>query len=245
MLSVVVPVRNEAENILPLIEEIHGALDGRWEFEVVYLDDGSTDSTPAKLREAKARFPRLRVLRHKISCGQSTAIWSAAYAAKGEWIITLDGDGQNDPADIPALVEIALTADGRSVGVDGARVDLVTGIRRKRQDSWLRRISSRIANNLREAVLKDGVPDTGCGLKVMRREAFLRLPYFDHMHRYYPALIIRAGGAIRCVDVNHRPRLRGVSNYGLFDRLWVGITDMFGVVWLIKRAKRPVIEIES
>lgn len=244
MLSVVVPVRNEAENILPLIEEIHGALEGRWEFEVVYLDDGSTDATPVKLREAKARFPRLRVLRHKVSCGQSAAIWTAANVAKGDWIVTLDGDGQNDPADIPALVEIALAADGRSVGADGARVDLVTGIRRKRRDNWLRRISSRIANNLREAVLKDGVRDTGCGLKVMRREAFLRLPYFDHMHRYYPALIIRAGGAIRCVDVNHRPRLRGVSNYGLFDRLWVGVTDMFGVVWLIKRAKRPVIETE-
>lgn len=245
MLSVVVPVRNEAENILPLIEEIHGALEGRWDFEVVYLDDGSTDATPARLTEAKARFPRLRVLRHKVSCGQSTAIWTAANAAKGDWIITLDGDGQNDPADIPALVEIALAADRASDGAHGERVDLVTGIRRKRQDTWLRRISSRIANSLREGVLKDGVRDTGCGLKVMRRAAFLRLPYFDHMHRYYPALIIRAGGAIRCVDVNHRPRLRGVSNYGLFDRLWVGVTDMFGVVWLIKRAKRPVIEIES
>lgn len=240
MLSVVVPVRNEAENILPLIEEIHAALEGRWEFEVVYVDDGSTDATPAKLNEAKARFPRLRVLRHKASCGQSTAIWSAANAATGEWIITLDGDGQNDPADIPALVAMALEADGQA----GARVDLVTGIRRKRQDTWLRRVSSRVANGIRQSMLKDGVIDTGCGLKVMRREAFLRLPYFDHMHRYYPALFIRAGGAIRCVDVNHRPRLRGVSNYGLFDRLWVGITDLFGVAWLIKRAKLPVIEAE-
>lgn len=240
MLSVVVPVRNEAENILPLIEEIHAALEGRWEFEVVYLDDGSTDATPARLGEAKARFPRLRVLRHQASCGQSTAIWSAANAAKGEWIITLDGDGQNDPADIPALVAMALEADGQA----GARVDLVTGIRRKRQDTWLRRVTSRIANGVRQSMLKDGVTDTGCGLKVMRRESFLRLPFFDHMHRYYPALIIRAGGAIRCVDVNHRPRLRGVSNYGLFDRLWVGITDLFGVAWLIKRAKRPVIETE-
>ena len=240
MLSVVVPVRNEAENILPLIEEIHAALEGRWEFEVVYVDDGSTDATAAKLREAKARFPRLRVLRHTASCGQSTAIWSAANAAKGEWIITLDGDGQNDPADIPALVAMALDADRQA----GARVDLVTGIRRKRQDNWLRRISSRVANGIRQSMLKDGVSDTGCGLKVMRREAFLRLPFFDHMHRYYPALFIRAGGAIRCVDVNHRSRLRGVSNYGLFDRLWVGITDLFGVAWLIKRAKLPVIETE-
>ena len=240
MLSVVVPVRNEAENILPLIEEIHAALEGRWEFEVVYLDDGSTDATPARLSEAKGRFPRLRVLRHKASCGQSTAIWSAANAAKGDWIITLDGDGQNDPADIPALVAMALEADGQA----GARVDLVTGIRRKRQDNWLRRVSSRVANGIRQSMLKDGVTDTGCGLKVMRREAFLRLPYFDHMHRYYPALFIRGGGAIRCVDVNHRPRLRGVSNYGLFDRLWVGITDLFGVAWLSRRAKRPVVETE-
>jgi dolichol-phosphate mannosyltransferase len=240
MLSVVVPVRNEAENILPLIEEIHGALEGRWDFEVIYVDDGSSDATPAKLSEAKARFPRLRILRHKASCGQSTAIWTAANAAKGDWIVTLDGDGQNDPADIPALVEVALAADGQP----GAPVDLVTGIRRKRQDNWLRRVSSRVANGIRQAMLKDGVRDTGCGLKVMRRAAFLRLPFFDHMHRYYPALIIRAGGAVRCVDVNHRPRLRGASNYGLFDRLWVGITDLFGIVWLIKRAKLPVIETE-
>lgn len=241
MLSVVVPVRNEAENILPLIEEVHAALEGRWDFEVVYVDDGSTDATPARLAEAKARFPRLRVLRHAASCGQSTAIWSGANAARGDWIITLDGDGQNDPADVPSLVEIALAAEGQP----GPRVDLVTGIRRKRQDNWLRRVSSRTANAIRQKMLKDGVRDTGCGLKVMRREAFLRLPFFDHMHRYYPALIIRTGAVIRCVDVNHRPRVRGTSNYGLFDRLWVGITDLFGVAWLIKRAKRPVIESES
>jgi dolichol-phosphate mannosyltransferase len=240
MLSVVVPVRNEAENILPLIEEIHAALEGRWDFEVIYVDDGSTDATPARLAEAKARFPRLRVLRHAASCGQSTAIWTGANAAKGDWIITLDGDGQNDPADVPALVKMAFDAEGQS----GKRVDLVTGIRRKRQDNWLRRVSSKSANAIRQKMLKDGVRDTGCGLKVMRRTTFLRLPFFDHMHRYYPALIIRAGGAIRCVDVNHRPRVRGVSNYGLFDRLWVGITDLFGVAWLIKRAKLPVIESE-
>ena len=241
MLSVVVPVRNEAENILPLIEEIHAALEGRWDFEVVYVDDGSTDATPARLAEAKARFPRLRVLRHAASCGQSTAIWTGANAARGDWIITLDGDGQNDPADVPALVQIALDAEGQP----DERVDLVTGIRRKRQDNWLRRVSSKSANAIRQKMLKDGVRDTGCGLKVMRRSTFLRLPFFDHMHRYYPALIMRSGGGIRCVDVNHRPRVRGTSNYGLFDRLWVGITDLFGVAWLIKRAKRPVIESES
>lgn len=231
-LSVVVPVRNEADNIQPLIEEIHGALEGRFEFEVIYVDDGSTDATAENLDAARARFPRLRVLRHAESCGQSTAIWTGANAAEGEWIVTLDGDGQNDPADIPALAGIAL-AD------EGGTLHLVTGIRARRKDTWVKRISSRLANRIRQCLLRDGVTDTGCGLKVMRRTAFLKLPYFDHMHRYYPALIIRGGGTIRCVDVNHRPRLRGVSNYGFWDRLWVGITDLFGVVWLSRRVKRP------
>ncbi|MGE0650679.1 MAG: glycosyltransferase family 2 protein [Alphaproteobacteria bacterium] len=238
VLSVVVPVRNEADNIIPLIEEIHAALDGVHDFEVIYVNDGSTDMTADRLAEARVRFPRLRVITHRASCGQSTAIRSGAEAANGMWIVTLDGDGQNDPADIPALVRIALDdATGR--------VHLVTGIRAKRQDNWLRRVSSRVANAVRQAMLRDGVSDTGCGLKVMRRDAFLRLPYFDHMHRYYPALIIRGGGDIRCVPVNHRPRLRGTSNYGLFDRLWVGITDLFGVAWLARRVKRPDIAPES
>ncbi|HEY4136179.1 MAG TPA: glycosyltransferase family 2 protein [Alphaproteobacteria bacterium] len=241
LLSVVVPVRNEADNILPLIEEIHAALTtsdgtGRWEFEVIYVDDGSTDATPAKLAEAQARFPRLRVLRHKASCGQSTAIWTAAHAARGQWIVTLDGDGQNDPADIPAMVDVAVSA--------GPNLNLVAGIRRKRQDVWLKRISSRLANGIRQKMLRDGVRDTGCGLKVMRRDAFVRLPYFDHMHRYYPALMLRGGGLLQCHDVNHRARMRGVSNYGFFDRLWVGITDLFGVAWLLRRAKQPVVEYE-
>ncbi len=232
LLSVVVPVRNEAENIVPLIEEIHAALDGAHAFEVIYVNDGSTDATAERLAGARTRFPRLRVVTHVASCGQSTAIRSGGEAARGQWIVTLDGDGQNDPADIPALVEIAL---GDSTG----KVHLVTGIRARRRDSWLKRVSSRIANRIRQCLLKDGVSDTGCGLKVMRRDAFLRMPYFDHMHRYFPALIIRGGGEVRCVPVNHRPRLRGASNYGLFDRLWVGITDLFGVAWLLRRAKRP------
>lgn len=234
LLSVVVPVRNEAPNIVPLIEEIHAALDGRHEFEVIYVNDGSTDETARSLADARLRFPRLRVIAHVASCGQSTAIRTGAEAARGAWIITLDGDGQNDPADIPALLAIAL-------GDGGGKVHLVTGIRARRRDTWIRRISSRIANGVRQMMLRDGVSDTGCGLKVMRRDAFLRLPYFDHMHRYYPALIIRGGGEVRCVPVNHRPRLRGTSNYGLFDRLWVGITDLFGVAWLLRRARRPEI----
>lgn len=231
-LSVVVPVRNEADNILPLIEEIHAALDGRYDFEVIYVDDGSTDATAERLKAARERFSRLRVLTHLESCGQSTAIRTGAEAAGGTWIVTLDGDGQNDPADIPALVEIAV-ADATG------RLHLVTGIRAKRRDSWIKRISSRLANRIRQWFLRDGVTDTGCGLKVMRRDAFLKLPYFDHMHRFYAALMIRGGGEIRCVNVNHRPRLRGTSNYGFWDRLWVGISDLFGVAWLLRRAKRP------
>lgn len=232
LLSVVVPVRNEADNIVPLIEEIHAALDGRYEFEAIYVDDGSTDATAERLAAAAARFPRLRVVTHAASCGQSTAIRTGAEAASGSWIVTLDGDGQNDPADIPALVRIAL--DDHT-----GRLHLVTGIRARRKDTWLKRVSSRLANAVRQALLRDGVRDTGCGLKVMRRDAFLRMPYFDHMHRYFPALIIRGGGEIRCVDVNHRPRQSGTSNYGFWDRLWVGIADLFGVIWLARRVKHP------
>lgn len=243
ILSVVVPVRNEAENIEPLIEEIHGALNGRYPFEIIYVDDGSTDSTPDRLRAAQKRFAMLRVFRHRESCGQSTAIWTGAHAARGRWIVTLDGDGQNDPADIPALADIALASDADSGGKES--IALVTGIRRKRRDTLTKRLASRAANRIRRALLKDVVADTGCGLKVMRRDAFLRLPFFNHMHRYFAALLIRDGGSVRCVDVNHRPRQHGVSNYGFFDRLWVGITDLFGVAWLIKRMTHPVVEREE
>ena len=238
MISVVIPVRNEAENIIPLIEEIHRTLEGRWDFEVIYVDDGSSDETKARLADARTRFERLKVLSHRVSCGQSAAIWTGVKAAQGTWIVTLDGDGQNDPADIPALLEVAEAADPGAVG----EIHLIAGIRRRRRDSWLKRVSSRIANAVRQGLLHDGVTDTGCGLKVIRRDAFLALPYFDHMHRYLPALVIRGGGGVRCVDVNHRPRRRGVSNYGMFDRLWVGISDLFGVAWLLRRAKRPVVK---
>lgn len=234
MLSVVVPVRNEAENIIPLIEEIHAALAGRSDFEVIYVDDGSIDDTPKRLAEAQRRFERLRVLRHRTSCGQSAAVWTGARAAKGEWIITLDGDGQNDPADIPGLLSVVEGAP--------AAVKMAAGIRRRRQDNWVRRWSSRIANGVRSRLLGDGVSDTGCGLKVIERETFLKLPFFDHAHRFLPALVIRAGGEIRCVEVNHRPRHAGRSNYGLADRLWVGITDLAGVMWLQRRNPQPIID---
>jgi dolichol-phosphate mannosyltransferase len=232
-LSVVIPVRNEAENILPLLAEIHAALQGRGEFEVVYVDDGSRDATPARLAEALKAHPRLRVLAHAESCGQSAALVTGFRAARGEWIATLDGDGQNDPADIPRLLA-ARDEEGRP-----ANLQLVAGYRKKRQDTWLKRFSSRVANGVRSRLLGDATPDTGCGLKLILRSAVLELPVFDHMHRFLPALIQRNGGATLSVEVNHRPRTRGTSNYGMFDRLWVGIVDLFGVMWLQRRARRP------
>ena len=231
MLSVVIPVRNEAENILPLLAEIHAALEG--EFEVVYVDDGSSDATPARLSEAQKLYPRLRVLVHAESCGQSAALMTGFRAARGEWIATLDGDGQNDPADIPKLLA-ARDGAGRP-----ANLQLVVGYRKKRQDTWLKRFSSRVANGVRSRLLGDATPDTGCGLKLILRLAALDLPVFDHMHRFLPALIQRNGGATLSVEVNHRPRTRGTSNYGMFDRLWVGIVDLFGVMWLQRRVRRP------
>jgi dolichol-phosphate mannosyltransferase len=228
--SVVVPVKNEAENIAPLLEEIHAALDGRGEFEVVYVDDGSTDATAERLAAALERYPRLRVLRHERSCGQSAAIATGVRAARGEWIVTLDGDGQNDPADIPVLV--AAASDD---------VALVAGQRVRRQDARVKRLASRIANGVRSRLLGDATPDTGCGLKLIRRSVFLALPYFDHMHRFLAALVQRAGGTTLLVPVNHRPRRHGVSNYGVFDRLWVGIVDLAGVMWLQRRGSRPCV----
>lgn len=235
-LSIVVPVRNEAENVLPLLAEIHAALEGQeakpGEFEVVYVDDGSSDATRERLAEAMQQYPRLRVFSHRQSCGQSAALMTGMRAARGEWIATLDGDGQNDPADIPKLLA-ARDSSGRPA------LQLVSGFRKKRQDSWLKRIASRIANGVRARLLGDATPDTGCGLKLIQRAACLELPYFDHMHRFLPALVQRNGGATISVEVNHRPRTRGTSNYGVFDRLWVGIVDLCGVLWLKRRAKRP------
>src|SRR5438067_61398 len=231
-LSVVIPVKNEAGNIAPLVAEISAALDGRVDYEIVYVDDGSTDSTAAELRHIRASLACLRFVSHARSCGQSAAIRSGVKAARGSWIATLDGDGQNDPADIPALWEIARNAPE-------APPLLIAGQRRRRQDSWTKRQSSRIANAVRRRLLHDDTPDTGCGLKLFPRALFLDLPYFDHMHRFLPALVLREGGVVRSVPVNHRPRQRGTSNYGVFDRLAVGITDLFGVLWLRRRAARP------
>ncbi len=231
-LSIVVPVRNEQDNILPLLAEIHAALGERLEYEIVYVNDGSADNTAQVLREAMGRYPRLRVISHRHSCGQSAALFTGVRAARGAWIATLDGDGQNDPADLPMLLA-ARTAPGRP-----ANLQLLTGYRRARRDNWIKRISSRIANGVRSRLLGDATPDTGCGLKLILRSTYLELPFFDHMHRFLPALVQRNGGATVSVDVNHRPRARGESNYGVLDRLWVGIVDLFGVMWLRRRMRR-------
>jgi dolichol-phosphate mannosyltransferase len=228
LVSVVIPVRNEAPNIAPLVAEISAAL-ADISHEIIYVDDGSSDGTPAEL----TRLAEVRRLRHRTSCGQSAAIITGVKAARGLWIATLDGDGQNDPADIPRLLARAKAAGG---------VVMVAGHRVKRQDSWVKRRSSRLANSIRSALLGDATPDTGCGLKLFPRALFLEMPHFDHMHRFLPALAMRAGATVLSEPVNHRPRTRGVSNYGTLDRLAVSIFDLFGVAWLQRRGKRPEIE---
>jgi dolichol-phosphate mannosyltransferase len=229
-LSVVIPAHNEAENLGPLVREIGAALDGKSDYEVVLVDDGSTDATPERAAEVARAFPRLRVARHARSRGQSFAIVTGVRAARAPWIATLDGDGQNDPADIPRLLA---ARSGATPAGEGPL--LLAGYRKRRRDTWLKRVSSRVANAVRGRLLGDRTPDTGCGLKLFEREAFLALPQFDHMHRFLPALFLRAGGRVVSVEVGHRPRERGRSHYGMFDRLWIGIVDLFGVWWLIHR----------
>ena len=233
--SVVVPVRNEAGNIAPLVTEIAAALDGQWPFEVVYVDDGSSDGTAAALARLMAQHPWLRRVRHKQSCGQSAAVRTGVKAARAAICVTLDGDGQNDPAFIPALL--------RALEQGGPRVALIAGQRVGRKASGFKKLQSRIANAVRNAVLRDGTRDTGCGLKAFRRDVFLSLPYFDGLHRFLLPLVRREGYDIGYVDVVDRPRGAGVSTYGMWDRLWVGILDLAGVWWLIRRRKRiPEVE---
>ena len=233
-LSVVVPVFNERDNIPPLLAEIAAALRGRADFEIVYVDDASKDDSLAVLTKAKAQYPELRVIRHVTQSGQSTAIRNGVKAARGEWIATLDGDGQNDPADIPKL--IAMRAESPWA------IKLFAGWRVNRQDSASKRFGSRFANAIRRRMLRDDTPDTGCGIKLFERAAFLELPYFDHMHRYLPALMQRAGWQVKSVPVNHRPRGTGVSKYNNLGRALVGISDLRGVGWLIRRSKRTAVE---
>ena len=229
-ITVVVPVRNEAGNVGPLVAEIAKALEGQWPFEVVYVNDGSSDGTETALQRLIGMHPWLRRVRHKQSCGQSAAVRSGVAAARAPVVVTLDGDGQNDPAFIPALVN-ALEAGG-------SRVGLIAGQRVGRKASAFKKFQSRIANTVRGAVLRDGTRDTGCGLKAFRRDIFLQLPYFDGLHRFLPALVRREGYEIGYVNVVDRPRAHGVSNYGMWDRLWIGILDLAGVWWLTRRRKK-------
>jgi dolichol-phosphate mannosyltransferase len=237
-LSVVIPVHNEESNIQPLIDEVRRALDGKIDFELIYVNDGSSDGTLNRLRKARENCPQLRIISHVESVGQSSAVRTGIEQAVAPWIATLDGDGQNDPADIPALYETLLSQYA-------AGVQLVNGYRKKRRDTFIKRISSKLANGIRSYLLKDQTPDTGCGLKLFSREAYLALPFFDHMHRFMPAMIQRGGGKVVSVEVHHRERERGSSHYGFFDRLWVGIFDLLGVAWLQRRVTHPVVDKEE
>lgn len=233
-LSVVVPVMNEVDNAVPLLNEICSALRGKVAFEVIFVDDASKDATVASLKAAQANAPELRVLKHVKNSGQSRAVRSGVLAARGTLVATLDGDGQNDPADIPNLL-----AMWRTASAGDKPLGLVAGQRRKRQDNFMKRLASRVGNGVRQWLLEDNTRDTGCGLKLFSREAFLRLPYFDHLHRFMPALMLREGFRIAHVDVNHRPRSHGVSKYGTIDRLIVSLSDLRGVRWLRRRARNP------
>jgi dolichol-phosphate mannosyltransferase len=232
-ISVVVPVKNEEDNIESLIKEINDALKNvSIEHEIIYIDDGSTDKTLEILKKMREKFSQLRIIYHQTSCGQSASIRTAILAAKSNIIVTLDGDGQNVPADIPKLVTPLLAQNAAK------NLGMVAGQREKRVDSMTKKISSKIANYIRQALLKDGIRDTGCGLKAFRRDMFLLLPYFDHIHRYLPALAIREGYNVITQDVQHRSRENGISKYGTIDRLIAALSDLIGVIWLIRRRKK-------
>jgi dolichol-phosphate mannosyltransferase len=228
--SVIVPVKNEAGNIAPLIEEIVAALGADARFEIVYVNDGSSDGTEAELVSLMASRPWLRQIKHAVSCGQSSAVRTGVTHARAPVAVTLDGDGQNDPAFIPAMLKV--------LQAGAPRTGLVAGQRVGRKDTGFKKFQSRIANGVRGGLLRDGTRDAGCGLKAFRRDVFLALPYFDGLHRFLPALVRREGFDVGYIDVVDRPRRAGVSNYGLWDRLWVGILDLAGVWWLIRRKRR-------
>src|SRR3954454_22878926 len=250
-LSVVVPVHNEADDLSRLTGEIRRALHGRVDYEIVYVDDGSDDGSAQGMARLAREEPRIRLVRHRERAGQSAAIISGVEAARAPWIATLDGDGQNDPADILPMLDMVRnqsippppgpSASPSVRASDSPPLRLIIGTRRQRRDRWDKRIAGRIANAVRSRVLGDGTPDTGCGLKLFERSAFMSVPHFDHMHRYLPALFLRSGWGVASVPVNHRPRGSGRSHYGVFDRLWVGLLDLPGVWWLMRRQIRPAI----
>jgi glycosyltransferase involved in cell wall biosynthesis len=226
--TVVIPAKDEIGNLPGLVGEIETALQGRV-FEIVVIDDGSSDGTTQWLQTESAARNWLRPLRHAQACGQSAAVRSGLLHARGDVVVTIDGDGQNDPAYIPALLD-ALEAAGPSVA-------LSAGQRLGRKASIFKRYASKFANKLRGAILKDNTRDSGCGLKALRRDVFLRLPYFDSWHRFLPALVIREGYGVVHVDVVDRERRFGASKYGIFDRALIGALDLFGVWWLRRRRK--------
>ena len=224
--SVVIPVYNEGANIRPLANEVFDSLAGRLHYELIFVDDGSDDDTPDEIEQMREQNPVVSIRRHSSNRGQSAAVRTGVQAAHADIIAVLDGDGQNDPRDI-------LNLYGQLAAVPS--LSMVIGERRDRKDNWLRRVSSRVANAIRSRLLGDGTSDTGCGLKVFYREQYLNLPAFDHMHRFLSALVQREGGKVYALPVNHRPRLHGLSKYGVGNRLWVGIMDLLGVRWLQKR----------
>jgi dolichol-phosphate mannosyltransferase len=228
-ISVVIPVCNEVDNVAPLVAEIRAALADYTPFEIIFVDDGSTDGTAAAVCAVRKNgAPEIRLLQHPHRSGQSAAVCTGVQAARSEWIATLDGDGQNDPADIPLLLRKLAESNDPSL-------KLIMGHRVARSDTLLRKAASRIANRVRAIVLQDHAPDTGCGIKLLHRASFLELPHFNHMHRFLPALFQRARARVMSVPVRHRPRTRGASKYGIHNRLWCGIVDLFGVRWLIVR----------
>lgn len=239
MISVIIPVLNEEENVVPLLEEISFAAQTIPISEIIFVDDGSGDNTYKILRAKRAEHVYLRVIKHKNTSGQSAALWTGIKAAGNDLIVTLDGDGQNDPADIKLLYE-----KYKKFTANHAKV-MIVGERKKRHDTWIRRVSSRIANGIRSKMLSDQTHDTGCSLKFFKRQDFLNLPYFDHMHRFLPALMMRDGVQLLHVGVSHRPRQSGKSKYGTLDRLFVGIVDLFGVRWLQTRSRRVFDAVED
>jgi dolichol-phosphate mannosyltransferase len=231
LLSVVIPIFNERDNVIPLVEEVNAALNGVCDFEIIFVNDASTDDSLTILTELKQSFPSIRTVTHNKRSGQSAGLRTGVLAASGTLIATLDGDGQNDPADIPKLLE-------RHESLSGSEFLMITGHRVDRKDTWAKRKASRAANAIRSILLKDNNPDTGCSLKLYDRALFLRLPYFDHMHRFLPALVKRENFRVEVVPVNHRHRAYGQSKYANIDRLLVGIPDLIGMMWLIKRSPK-------